>query len=170
MKSLFTKEGGNYREYSEKYHCPLSPSPSFAIDNKASDNRSSQMISKRLEIFRDYPTYPIPGPKNGVKMNIVEGIARFTGLNVSLIVPPAIASDGAKQKPARKRRIQTPTNVWLKPAPSVKGIQVLQYRDIQGICQLFQIKAPQPQGRVPARTHRAREGGWQPCCSLQILP
>lgn len=40
-------------------------------------------------------TDPSPGPKNGVKMNIVEGIARPTGLNVSLIVPPAIDKDGA---------------------------------------------------------------------------
>jgi hypothetical protein len=39
--------------------------------------------------------YPNPGPKKGDKIKMVDGIARFTGLKVSLIVPAAIAKVGA---------------------------------------------------------------------------
>jgi hypothetical protein len=48
---------------------------------------------------------PKLGPRNGARIKIIEGMARVSGLNVSLIVPAAIAKDDAKQKPARKRRI-----------------------------------------------------------------
>lgn len=115
MEGLFSEERGYDSENAEKYQSPLSPSPAFAIDNKAADHWSMETISNLTESRTrrryGFSTYPRPGPKNGVNMNIVDGTARFTGLNVSLIVPPAIANDGAKQKPARNRKTQTPAKV-----------------------------------------------------------
>jgi mannose/fructose-specific phosphotransferase system component IIA len=49
----------------------------------------------------------------------MEGMARVAGLNVSLIVPAAMAKDDAKQKPAQNRRTQTAQKVSLNATPTV---------------------------------------------------
>ncbi len=64
----------------------------------------------------------MPGPRNGVRIKSVDGKPLLTGRKVSLSTPDEIARLGAKEKPARKRRMQMPTKLWLKPTPMVKSV------------------------------------------------
>jgi hypothetical protein len=81
---------------------------------------SSQYFGYINAIWKDL--YPSPGPRNGVRINIVEGTARCAGKNVSLMVPAATAKDGEKQNPAKKRKTQSSAIVRLYPAARVNEL------------------------------------------------
>lgn len=67
-------------------------------------------------------TYPKAGPKKGTKIQRLAGDARWAGRKVSLIVPTKMANVGAKQNPARKRKMHSPAKVGLNPAPIVNKV------------------------------------------------
>lgn len=90
-------------------------------------------------------------------MKIVDGRARLTGLKVSLIVPPAMARDGAKQNPARKRRTQTPAKLWLNPTPNVNRLPSTTVPRYTGYLPTVSDKGPPTTGPSPsARTYSER--------------
>jgi len=64
----------------------------------------------------------MPGPRKGVRIKNVEGMPRSTGRYISLREPVAMARLGAKQNPARKRRMLRPANEWVRPAPRVNSV------------------------------------------------
>ncbi len=69
-------------KYGKEKHRPLGPTPSFAANYESTDDGPRRRVSTfyasdRRQVTRN--SYPRPGPKNGVRMYSVEGIARCSG-------------------------------------------------------------------------------------------
>ena len=77
MESLSGNNSRDHAENAEEQQRPLRPAPAFAYHNEAPNDRPvSQSEMGYQWQFRWNETYPRPGPKKGVSMNMVDGIAR----------------------------------------------------------------------------------------------
>ena len=113
MECLSRDERSDNVTHGKKQRRPLSPAPAVAIDQKATNDRPARVSKSVDTLIRGDGVLPKSRTKErkGVRMNIADGIAREAGLNVSLMVPAAMANGGAKQRPARNRKTQTAVNV-----------------------------------------------------------
>jgi hypothetical protein len=71
-----------------------------------------------------------PGPRNSIRIKIIDRIAHFAGLDVLLIIPTAVGQRWRKYKPARNCRTQT-SKVSLNAMPTINilpGNTVPMYR------------------------------------------